>query len=144
MVNSPSQTTRIVSEGKLVIDLHDLHELEEALENYPEEAESLMAYHPEPYDLASGPLTRAVGPRSIAPLPPLPVADTGYTWHLPSALIGAAAGMALTALLSILMAAIVPDRSPRLVGHGCDGASDLIYAMEEDEFPRCDAIFPVR
>ena len=36
-----------------------------------------------------------------------------------------------------------PPKYPRLVGHGCQGASGPIYAFEEDHLPPCDVIEPM-
>ena len=33
-----------------------------------------------------------------------------------------------------------PPKYPRLVGHGCEGATGPIYAFEEDHFPECEII----
>ena len=44
------------------------------------------------------------------------------------------------AWLAVLLFAL--DQPPRLVGYGCDGSGvdGVLYANEEDEFPRCDVI----
>lgn len=40
----------------------------------------------------------------------------------------------------LLAYVLAPTPEPRLVGYGCEGASGLLYANEESDFPPCKTI----
>lgn len=47
---------------------------------------------------------------------------------------------AIVAILSIALHLLTIEQKPALAGYGCKGASGVIYANEESDFPLCDKI----
>lgn len=60
--------------------------------------------------------------------------DTFVNWLAAAAIVLCAAGFGFLTDAAIRT---TYENQPRLVGHGCIGASGPLYANEEDEFPPC-------
>lgn len=49
---------------------------------------------------------------------------------------------AIVAIVALALHLLTADQKPLLAGYGCNGASGVIYANEESNFPICDRIEP--